>query len=156
MSTWQQLVTVCLGVAAVLGAGAGIGRLAQALWRGGRRLSRMLDEWLGDPGHPGIPGSGRPSVLQRLAAIEEGQRMSRRVQDEHGRRLAAIEQGQRATREEVAEQGRQLASLSTRVMRVEQELRPERPTVEAASPLVVERADESVDDAARLRYGFAR
>jgi signal transduction histidine kinase len=152
--TWQQLVTVCLGVAAIIGAATGLGRLGLAVWRGARRLSRMLDEWLGDPGHPGIPGSGRPSVLARLAAIEEGQRLAREVQDEHGRRLAAIEEGQRATREEVAEQGRQLSSLSTRVARVEQELRPERPTVEAASPLVVERAGD--EESAALRYGFAR
>lgn len=154
MIAWQQLVTVCLGVAAVLGAGTGIGRLALALWRGGRRLSRMLDEWLGDPGHPGIPGSGRPSVLERLAAIEEGQRLSRRVQDEHGQRLAAIEEGLRATRSEVAAQDRQLAELGTRVARMEQELRP--PPIEAAAGLVTERADEAAGDQARISYGFAR
>lgn len=132
---WAELVGLCIGTAAILGAGYGLGRLLRDLMRGMRRLSRMLDDWLGEPEHPGIPGTGRPGVLARLSTIEEGQR---------------------ATREEMAEQGRQLALLSTRVARIEKESQTNGPPLEAGGTgFQAERAFETATaEGVRLPYGF--
>lgn len=130
---WQQIVAASVGTAAILAASYAVARLVRDIALGTRKLARMVDDWLGEPERPGVPGSGRPSVLARLAAIEEGQRATREIQAEHGR---------------------QLAELTTRVARLEQELRPEKPRVEASSGLVAERAETADDDAASVRYGF--
>lgn len=38
------------------------------MWKTGRGVANLADDWNGEPDRPGVPG--RPGVLQRLARIE--------------------------------------------------------------------------------------
>lgn len=68
--TWAQLVGLCVGTAAILAAGYGLARLLRDLWKGFRKLSRMLDDWLGEPGRPGLIDR-LTGVEKRLGAVED-------------------------------------------------------------------------------------
>lgn len=64
----QQLLTTCVLVTAMVGAGAAVVKMSAWLWRTLRALARMADDLTGEPDRPGAPG--RKGVLDRLAAIE--------------------------------------------------------------------------------------
>lgn len=66
--TFADLVTVSVGVAAIIGATFAAGKLAVVVNRGMRRAARLIDDLIGEPERPGFVG--RPGVLVRLAAIE--------------------------------------------------------------------------------------
>lgn len=53
------------GSAAALSA---LGWAGQRLWRIGKSVGDLHDDWRGEPDRPGV--KGRPGVMQRLAAIE--------------------------------------------------------------------------------------
>lgn len=46
-----------------------LGVIARLLWRLGRGLGQMLEDWRGQPARPGVPA--KPGVMERLAQVEE-------------------------------------------------------------------------------------
>lgn len=43
-----------------------LGWMVRKAWRGGKRLSRVIDDYLGTPARPGVPA--QPGVMERLAS----------------------------------------------------------------------------------------
>lgn len=78
-----------------VGALAALGWAARTLWKTGRGVANLADDWKGEPDRPGVPG--RPGVLQRLARIEgeltlNGGRSLKDTVVRMDERLARIEQ----------------------------------------------------------------
>lgn len=154
--SFPEIVLFAAGTATLLAAGTGLAKLARALWRGAQRVSQLMDDWHGEPARPGV--DPRPGVLERLGAIEDGQREAK---------TEAAQQ-----RELLAQQGELLANLTSRVRAMEKELHPNgggtfrdrvdraldergRPKVEAGGlGFQAERAFEPDVEGVRLTYGF--
>lgn len=59
---WGGAVTAVAGVSALLW------RTVRAAVRLARRVERLVDDWAGEPGRPGVPE--RPGLMARVARIE--------------------------------------------------------------------------------------
>lgn len=69
MTWWQQLVTFCLGLTAVLAAAGLVGRWGRRMWSTNRKFNRLLDQLLGDEhARPPIP-----SLMDKLTAVQDEQ-----------------------------------------------------------------------------------
>lgn len=98
----QNIVAVALAVSAILGACYAIGKAGTWAWRVMRQLARLADALLGAPPGPGDK-SGRPGVLEQLAAIHDA------IQDQH---------------KMIQDQGSQIAELQERLAYVEAQMKP--------------------------------
>lgn len=65
MAWWQQLVALCVGIAAVLGLLSVLGRWAHRMWSTSRKWNRLLDQMLGDR------EAGLPSLMDQVGDIRD-------------------------------------------------------------------------------------
>lgn len=66
---FADLVGICIGVSAIVGAGFAVWKLGKATFLGLRRVMRFIDDMTGEPARPGA--DERPGVLARLGKIED-------------------------------------------------------------------------------------
>lgn len=79
MAWWQQLVALCVGIAAVLGLLSVLGKWVHRMWSTSRKWNRLLDQMLGDR------EAGLPSLMDQLSDIRYEQDRQARALAEHVR-----------------------------------------------------------------------